>query len=172
MVAKPTNPDTDVTTSTGAHRSIRRLPAAILICVATLVSIMAFGASPASAEQDTLARECISYGGVRQGCSSNIVINWGAGIGWSMGATVQDTRVGDRYCVMVVMSLDRISSSNTRWQTVSGICGYPGQTFWPSGYSSLSGYDPTRGAWFSTCIGPTISSYTACTPTRYVQDNS
>jgi hypothetical protein len=139
----------------------RKVLAVALLTAAILVGLP----SPASAQDTGLSAECITVNGQRRGCAKDILVRFGNGIYWSTAGSTRDLLV-DNGNVTLEVRLDRKWSSNTSWMIVSRSIDRA-QYY---SYTSVSGYDPTYGAWVRLCTN--LSTGKWCNPARYVVDRS
>lgn len=142
----------------------RKLATAALALTATVAGIGAT-ATAASAETDGFITQCISVNGYQRGCIDNAYVTWGSGLSWRIGGSLVDTR-NDGWSVTYEAKLDRQAPvSDTAWMQVLRAGDFQSHT------SSISGYDPTNGAWVRLCAtSPTGTK--SCLPTRWASDNS
>lgn len=154
------------TTTPRSVRSTRRVAKAAVV-FSIVVGVMFGGAAAAFAETDTLGSQCIYVGGYNRGCASNLNVQWGSGWYWRVGATASNTYRGDGWNIVVEAKLNRKWSSNTYWMRVSRV----DDLSYYTSTNSISGYDPTYGAWVRLCA-VTNSGYKVCNSSRYVTDNS
>ncbi|MBA2282240.1 MAG: hypothetical protein H0W25_13580 [Acidimicrobiia bacterium] len=148
--------------STRSTRSARLVQS--VLALGLVAGALLGGASAASAETDGFTSQCISVGGYQRGCIDNGYVTWGSGISWRIGGALTDTR-NDGWYVTYEAKLDRQLSSDTAWMRVLRAGDFQAHT------SSISGYDPTNGAWVRLCAtNPSGTKY--CMPTRWAADNS
>lgn len=152
------------------NATARRTPARhrwttrVLTMLAAVAATTVVTAAPSHAETDTLSNQCIAVSGVTRSCLYSYV-SWGSGISWRAGGQLVDYNGADGWTSTMEISLDRKWSSNTPFQAVLRVGNYQTHT------SSMSGYDPTYGAWIRLCsTSPSGTKY--CLPSRYVTDNS
>jgi hypothetical protein len=147
-----------------ARRPGRRLRR--LFALAALVPMLVLGTPQiASAETDSTGQWCVSHGGYQRSCTY-VSMNWRSGISWQANSfDHRDTRADGWYSTVDV-KLDRVSGwSDTSWMRVTRVGDWQ---YWSR---SISGYDPTSGAWVRQCSFQASTGSGYCW-TKYFTDNS